>query len=719
MTSFLKKCIIYALYASLVLPILFVPFAYFPWHFGKTVFFEILVELLVVAHLLERTNDGKRGSLNWLDATLIIFLGIAIVTALFGVNFANSFWGNQLRANGLIVWLHFLVWYFLIRHYLGEKGWKHALAVAAPVAFVVSLTIFFQHSLPASWQSEAAGGIIGNRAFAASYLLAAIGLAIYGVSQTYRYWRCFYGTAAIIFFFTIIHTSNRGSLVGFGAALFTAFVLAAFKLISKKARVISGGMALATTAFALFVLIWGANGPSFFKDLSFNNLFQGTGETRLIAWKIAEKAIAERPLLGWGWGNYEIPFNKYYNPDLLKFNFTETVWDKPHNWLLEIGVATGVVGVAVYLTIFIAAASYLLRTSAGDSKKTVGGVILLATLVGYFVQNLFLFETSNTLLLFFLILAIVTTKYVPESARRYHLPTIKNKTAAVLLAAIIVFVLLFVNVRSLQASYFLSQAHAANNFTDWSDGARKTFALGGIFAHENDIFLAERFTELDKMGLTMSDPAELLEAITLATRLEKSSDAHLDNPIFPIWGGQVYMILGGVDQKYYTLAEKLLLRAHAIAPQKQEVLFYLGRLYLLKKDFPQAIEYQKQAVALAPQIGVGHWFLGLSYIASGDTTHGLAEIEIALSDGYELTLNEQLYVLDIYAGVKKYDKVIEGYKKLIAADSANVNLYIKLATAYALAGDKAAALQTTETAVSLYPPLKSEADAFIKQYKLK
>ena len=77
-------------------------------------------------------------------------------------------------------------------------------------------------------------------------------------------------------------------------------------------------------------------------SLTNTSFSSGTSETRLMAWQSAWQGIKERPFQGWGLGNYEIVFNKYYNPKFLKYGFTETVWDKPHNWLLEIGVTAGI-----------------------------------------------------------------------------------------------------------------------------------------------------------------------------------------------------------------------------------------------------------------------------------------------------------------------------------------------------------------------------------------
>jgi tetratricopeptide (TPR) repeat protein len=217
----------------------------------------------------------------------------------------------------------------------------------------------------------------------------------------------------------------------------------------------------------------------------------------------------------------------------------------------------------------------------------------------------------------------------------------------------------------------------------------------------------------------MTTSSTVNSALEVARSLDDEFAEHPNNPLPLAWSGQMYMVLGeNVDQKYFAEAERALLAAHQLSPKKQEFLFYLGRLYLLKKDFPSAIRYQEQAIAAAPNISTGHWFLGLTYIASGNSKEGLKKIEEAIRLGYSLTLENKLYIIDLYAGQKQYDKVLERYQALVKEEPENVNWYIKLAATYVAMGNKSKALEMVKKAVALYPPLAPEADKFIKENKL-
>lgn len=729
MELFLRKTIKFGLYSTLILPILFTPFTYFPWLFGKTVIFQIVVEALLFCWLIQAVR-GKTALpvIRPLDWSIVIFVFILTVTALVGVNFSHSFWGYEARADGVFTWFHFAVWYLLLKStFKKPEDWKKLLAVSIGVAVLVSLTIFFQRYLPAGWQSGADGGIIGNRGFAASYLLGSIGLTalLFSLLNSARRW--FLAAPLFILVFALVFVSNRGAFVGLSVGLALGLVLLLYFVAPLRRRraflaVLFGMLIIGCSLFFLprsaFIR---ERAPAFARVISFENYLSATARTRLLAWRIGWSGFAARPIFGWGPNNFDIVFNKYYDPQFLRFSFSETVWDKPHNWFLELADGSGILGVFSY------AAMLVLAGYAAFKRRTVAGVVVLSALTAGAVQNFFLFETSNSLLLFFLLLAFVSNQFASDSVR-----ATPSRPAAILMRlfhsrwfvfayAVLAFFLLFrFNFVPLKSSYYLARAETAVSSSVWAENSNRALSFPAPFIGETAIFLAERFIQLEKAGVDVTNKETMVAAIGVADVLERQSDRYPDNPLFPVWAGQMYMALGErIDEKYYTPAEKMLLRAHDISPLKQEFLFFLGRLYLLKKDFPRAIEYQRQAVAAAPSIGVSHWFLGLAYIASGDAVRGLQEIELAVVNRYALSLDQQLYVLDIYAGEKKYDKVIDGYRDLIRSDPENVNWHIRLATAYALAGDKAAALKTAEQAVSLYPPLRAEADAFIKQYKLK
>ncbi len=729
MRHFLSKIIKYTLYLTLLIPLLVTPFTFFSWHFGKTIIFQALVEIISLLFLIEVIGKWRRGvtvnlrRLNGLDFAILGFLLVLLLTAIPGVNFINSFWGNQARVSGLFTWLHFGVWYFLLINAFDETDWRMAFKIVSVAAAVVSLTVFFENRLPLTWQSSSGGGILGNRAFASSYLLIAVGLSLAAAIKTSNKWRYLFLGLGVLDLFALFTLGTRGALVGLVSGVLTGLIALSLFPSEKKVKRLSLGIILLLVV-SVAGLVFLARRESFaarFPRLAYyTNIAQfttGTGETRLLAWQIAWQGFKERPFFGWGINNYEIIFNKYYNPQFLKHSFAETEWDKPHNWFLEIIDSAGILGGLGYLVIWVFLGFYLSKKDS--TLPPIRRVVLAGTLAASIAQSLFFFENTNSLLLVFMILALVSAAESPSSAASASSRKVKLASALLVFYSLLVIFSLFeFNYLPLRASYYLQLAQMAETSRAWGYMAEKTLAVPVSFRGENAIFLAERFLQIDKAQiphLTDAVPA----ALETAQVLEAEAARYPDNPLFPVWAGRIYMVLGEqINERYYANADKFLKSAQAISPNKQEYLFLLGRLYLLKKEFPQAIEFQKRAVAAAPDIGTSHWFLGLSYVASGDATRGLAEIEDAIKKGFSLTRNQTLYIIDLYAEVKRYDKVIEWYKALHEAEPEKIDWYVKLATAYALNGQKAEALQTVKEAVAQYPPLEADAAKFIKQYKL-
>ncbi|MBI5023209.1 MAG: O-antigen ligase family protein [Candidatus Magasanikbacteria bacterium] len=740
----------------MLLPLVFISFIFFPWHFGKTVIFQIIVEVLVFFLVIQKvslrakrsnlvhSNDNNGiasvvsltrndrfldlADLNFLDWSILTFLAIITLTSLIGANPSNSFWGNQARANGVFVWIHFGAFYFLLISFFRShnafagldakvKAKSHSFFLTAViVAVLASFTALFSNLLPESWRSISGGGLIGNRAFLASYLILAVGVSLYLFVKYENKWRWSFLMVAVLFFYTVIDTGNRGALLGIVMGIFFGLTLYLFFIRNKKIKIWS---AISLIIFCSLLLIFfifkdrpilQKNIPSI-SSLANISLSSGTARTRILAWQSAWQGIKERPFQGWGWGNYGVVFDKYYNPLFLKYGFSETVWDKPHNWLLEIGVTSGVFGIIGYLAILFFAGYYLLRGK---------NFILFATIVAYFIADLFLFETTNGLILWFLLLAFISSQSPPivigkatENKNNYF------GASKVVLFIIFIFSFYRFNFIPLRSSYFMRRAELASNIDDWSVAVQKTLVMTAPFFSENAIFLAEQLTKFDKAGAISKDIKIENAALLIAKTLDDESKKYPDNLAFPVWAGQTYLVLGEkIDEKYYIKAEESFSRALVIAPQKQEVLFLSVRLYLLKRDFVKAIDFAQKAIDVVPDISTPHWFLGLANVASGNRAQGLRDIEKAIELGYGLTVDQKSYVLDLYALEKNYPKLIEEYTKMIETNPENINWLIKLATVYAESGDKKAALETTRQAVGLFPPLKIEAEKFIKQYKL-
>lgn len=715
----------------LTLPLVFTSFTMFPWLFGKTIFFQMGIEILALLGVVLLWKDKKFTvkKLNGLDWTVYAFLAALFLTALFGENFSQSFWPTQMRSLGVFTWLHFGLWYFFLTQLVDStKKWLWLMSWSVGVGALVGLTGVFQSMLPATWRGDGGGarlsGILGNPAFFASYLIVNTGLAFFLFTQKKEKIRLLFLGLGIFLMVCIFLTGIRGAVLGLVCGIITFLLFWILQMVGEKSSrrksiIIAGVLLLLLGAGIAWAFKNTDKLPVAVQRLTEISLSSDTGSTRLMAWKIAWDGFREQSLGGWGWGTFDIVFNRLYNPEFLRYGFQETQWDKPHNSVLEMLVAMGVFGV-LYLAVFGISIFFCIVHRDKTYAEQTGAGLILAILVAYGVQVLLLFETTNVLLPLFLVLAFISFAY----GRRNEEPSKKVGVPVLFLAtgAVVLCLALWSQVTLLKTSSLLDQTLGADNGASFQTLAKQTLQRGGPLHSENAVLIAEHFTKLEKgEALTKENVSQWQEsALLTAQTLEQKFFEKKNNPTLAVWSGQVYMILGQMsDEKYYVQANALLEAAHTLAPKKQEILFLQNRIALLQKDFARSFALSQQAVALEPSIGTSHWFLGLSHIAAGEAAVGLQAIETALAKGYSLKrLSERLYLIDIYAQEKQYDKVIFHYKLLRDGEKDNVNWYIKLASAYALAGDKKLALETVKEALNMYPPLKADAEAFIKQYNL-
>ena len=131
------------------------------------------------------------------------------------------------------------------------------------------------------------------------------------------------------------------------------------------------------------------------------DLSESTAKSRLVLWKIALESFAERPILGWGQGNFIIPYAANYDSKL----YGNELWfDRTHNTLLQWLVDAGVIGLAGYLLIAAAVLSVLNKIRKKNVWSENQVIVFWAFAAGYFIQSFFVFDA---LVSYFLLAAIL------------------------------------------------------------------------------------------------------------------------------------------------------------------------------------------------------------------------------------------------------------------------------------------------------------------------
>jgi len=445
----MKKILLKLIRGAVILAV-FVPLAggyvyFFPLEFAKTTLLKIIVEAAVVLYLILLVIDSnwlpwKKIRFGALEIALPGYFTAVIAAAVFAQNPYLAFWGEPERGGGVFSLIHYGLLFFLALIFFDDekkrrKLWNCAIAVSLFIAAIAVEQKFNFFGIPFLNYYERSASTIGNANFLAAYLLLLIFPTFaFALRSEKKREAAFYFSAAIIQGTAIISSASRGAFFGLiaGVLLFLFLYPTKAELGFAKRHIpklTAVFLILALAGFFYFAKTnesgnFSAPEDNIIRRLTTISLSEHTTQTRLLAWQISWNAFKEKPLLGWGPENFSIGFDKHFNPELEKWGKTETWFDRAHNFIFDIGVTSGIVGLVAYLAIF-AATFYKLslkkRRLLSDPQSTIynlkSKIIVLVGLqsafAGYLIQNLFNFDTVSTYIISFLMLAY--TSYVVNS----------------------------------------------------------------------------------------------------------------------------------------------------------------------------------------------------------------------------------------------------------------------------------------------------------------
>ncbi len=464
-----------------------------------------------------------------------------------------------------------------------------------------------------------------------------------------------YVALGILFAYALYLTQTRGAVLGLLAGLiFTCIALAIFdKGRSRK---------IAISSLVLIVILFGAfmslrqqpfiqNNPTLGR-LARISLSDTTTASRITIWGLALDGFKEHPIIGWGNENFNLLYNKYYEPKLIT---SEQWFDRSHNILVDWLVTTGVIGLGLYLSLYCIAGFYLFRR---NSKFTVKEKAVIAgLLVAYLVQNLFVFDNISGIMLFAAILAYVYVRnsYGALPTKHEVNPQMLNLAAVVTLLALL-FSIYYVNVKPIRVAFALNQGTILSvnrKHQEALDTYKKVFAMNTFGSREGreHLMLASQRALGDS-----ATPVEVNQAFLDETAMQMQTQIK----DFP---GDLrnYVLLGSYLKTYglYDQALIFLEEAKKLSPKKQAVYQILADMYLAQGKPVEAIREAKFAYDLYPQSVESAKILAMVYFVAQEET--LAE-EVLVKQFNSIYVYDPRLV-NIYKAAKDFDRVIGVWEK--------------------------------------------------------
>lgn len=720
MKDLTKGIVFLGLFAVPFIPLIISNTMFFPFITGKNFTFRIIVEVVLAAWvILALYEPAYRPKFSWIVAGFTALLGVMFFANLFGEYPLKSFWSNFERMEGYVTLVHVFAYMLVLGSVLTtQKLWDRFFNTTLLAAVILAFYAFAQLSgnitiNQGGWRLD---GTLGNSAYMAIYTLfhafIAILMFVRTDSRTLKY---VYAALTALFVFLLVQTATRGTILGFVGGSFIATVyIALFSKEYPKVRKVAGGGVLAV--IVLVTLFIGFKDSSYIQGNPYlgrvANISLNEASARFDVWSASFPGIAERPILGWGQGNYNYVFNQYYKPSLYA---QESWFDRVHNIVFDWLIAGGILGLIAYLSILCAALYYILVRPLikkdDDSFTVMERGVLLGLLAGYVFHNLFVFDNIVSYIFYGTILAFIHSRVSTEIPRikayvidRRVIESVVTPVVAVVLAGTVYYA----NVPAIQAAGDIIDAFSSSTPEQMLaefDEALSRNSFGNQEIREQMTRQVQNIIQSPQIAPDIKQKAyDRVEEELLKQVEEKPGDARIH-----VFISSFYRMTQKFDQAIEHLAI-----ARSLSPDKQQIIFEQGLAALQTNDTESALNFFREAFELDQSFTQARVFYAAAALFAGQS-----EIvnEIIETDRHKsFFAHNDLALQAAYQG-KHYDVLLDMFETRIQEAPTDPQLRVNLAVIYNESGDVESAIRVLEEAGESIPSFKAQSEGFISDLR--
>lgn len=623
-----------SIFALVIVPIIVTSSMLFPFVSGKNFFFRLVMGLGIACWVaLAILNEKYRPKKHLLLGALGTFIGVTIVAALLGADPYHSFWSNFERMDGVITYIY-LFGLFLVAAttFNTKKLWVQLFGASVVVSIVSAVWGLLQSTGAVAMVVPGrpyAG--FGNSIYLAVYLLFHTFILGLVFTKTRVSWqRVLIGMIFVLEFYVFLLSASRGAFIGAIAGLLATTLIVAIFYRSEKAMFIFGG-ALALAIFIVILVVAFPNSGIVqnvtlldrLSDIPFSDISR---DARIMVWGVGWDAYLARPILGWGPGNFIIPFAEFYNPNL----FGQEPWfDRTHNMFLEWLVTTGFVGFLSYIMVIATAFFSIYKLHIKNKIDVITGAFLTGFFVTYLVQNIFVFDTIGTYIVIFLFWSLLYAfnNFDEAAERREEISIPSTKLFGAALGGIVIVVITFsINVKPILASQQLIDGLQA--FPERKPAAEviKKFDKALAFDTFANTEVRERFASVvfDLSRNLGEFSAQFLQINDKA--IEYFEQERIDRPEQlrnVLFLAQLQAIKSAATNADFEKAEGFYVEAAERAPKYVQTHLSLASLYLIQGKHEEAISQVQKVEKLDIQISGIVPVILRTYISAGDLDGGI------------------------------------------------------------------------------------------------
>ena len=425
------KVMEYILYIAIfIIPLYFSTNHWFPFSAPKAILISIFTFFILAVYsfgLFLQKREKFTLKITLIHFVLFIFLLILTLSSILGVDPHNSFFGVWSQSISLVI-IYVLSILACLVGVLVEKNKSiiYKLFTASFISSVIFAVI--SYGGVALIPLSRGGGTLGNTSFAGAYLFFNFCFGVGLLLFYQKYWQkilIFIGIFAILFspiFFNhqifsglisirdalknpmLFMGEANGAIIGVVVSL---LIILCFLVIKNRRKWIKifGLIAFLSILGGIFyagVLFMNPN-----SSLHNTIIEQKTGN-RFLFWDIANSGFTENPILGNGFNNYIYTFQSNFNNDFFKPGFVlENFTNQPHNMFWEYMSNTGILGTLSFFTLLVLVfIVFYVRNKNDNDREHVFKIVLATSLIGYFIQNMFVFDVPLIYFILFVIIGV-------------------------------------------------------------------------------------------------------------------------------------------------------------------------------------------------------------------------------------------------------------------------------------------------------------------------
>ena len=718
MQDFLKFVMYGGLFAVPFLTLYVANDYFFPFITGKNFAFRIIVEVVFAAWTILCLLDAKyRPKFSWVLVALSTLLIVMFFANLFGQHPESSFWSNFERMDGYVTLVHLFLYTIVLASVMTDKkSWNWYLHATLLAAFITALYGVAQYAgMVGTLEGRRIESLLGNPAYLAIYMFFHVFIAFWMfVESRVTLHRVIYLLLAVLFTYALVYSATRGTVLGFGigvGVMVTYIMLFGAKYREFRKYAIGVFILL---ALGVGLLTFGKNtafvqGDNTLARIANINLTEDL-KVRGTIWKMAWEGVKERPILGWGQGNFNYVFNQKFDP----FIYNQEQWfDRAHNIIFDWLVAGGFLGLIAYLGIFIACVYYLflepLLRKDNETFNVLERGVLLGILVGYLAHNLVVFDNIISYIFFGLILALIHSRVatvMPEVQKFKIDQKLVSQFVAPVIAVLVVVIIYTTQIPGMQAAGDIIDGYRAPDAKSRLEAFKRAADRGSFAKQEVAEQIAQQAMNIARD--TRIEESVRQEYVELAiTQLNDLAASKPGDARVHVFMGTFYRVLGDLK----VAAEQMAL-ARSFSPTKPSIISQQGIIAYSQGNIEEARDLFKEALLLDERNAEAReYYAAMLFLnKQGEEAKSLAADEEILKG---FASND--FLLSAVNQVQDYEFLIELYKikieQNLEVEQKQIDQnWTSLAFLYSQVGDKDAAVATLRDAAVKRPTFAKKAN---------